>query len=153
MVCCIGRFQRDKVSTNSPQLEVAKISRLFISIVYVRTHHLFINIKMRLATVSLTALILGVSASPVNQVPVINQAPFSNPRTPEAQTPEAFDGAPLPPKIDTVIGAVIRGHGYDQPKGCHNLDNSTAYEMPIGVCYHFPGQNAEVLVQHCGVCM
>lgn len=114
---------------------------------YVRTQYLFINIKMRFATISLAAWILGVSASPINQVPI------SNAQTPEAQTPEPFDEAPLPPKIDVVIGAVIRVHGHDQPKGCHNLDNSTAYDMPIGACHHFPGQNAEVLIQHCGVCM
>lgn len=94
---------------------------------YIRTHHPLINTKMRVTTIFLAAWLLGVTASPVNQVP------FSNPQPPKAQTPKALDGAPLPPKIDNVIGAVIRGHGYDQPKGCHNLDNSTAYEMPESI--------------------
>lgn len=97
---------------------------------------------MRLVIVSLAAWILSVGASPVNQVL------FSN-----AQAPEAFADAPLPPKRETVIGAVIRVHETGQSRGCHNIDKSTAYDMPIGVCHHFPGQNAEVLIQHCGVCM
>ncbi|KAK3315657.1 hypothetical protein B0H66DRAFT_536521 [Apodospora peruviana] len=94
-----------------------------------------------LATVSVAAWILGTaSAIPVNQVPFDNRA--------------STLVAPQPPRKETpIIGAVIRSHAAGQQRGCHDVDNSTAYDIPIGGCFHLPGQNVEVLIQYCGICM